>query len=552
RAGGAGQDMSPAPPAATVGVTVVVPTVARPSLGRLLTALGKGTGPAPQEVLVIDDRRTNLRAKGLIDLLVGPHDGLSIRVLRSGGRGPAAARNIGWRESSSPWVAFLDDDVVPDPRWRADLARDLADLPWQVAGSQARLRVPLPAERRATDWERNVAALTDARWITADLAYRREALEEVGGFDERFPRAFREDADLGLRLSAAGYLVVRGARSVEHPVRAADRWVSVRLQAGNADDALMRARHGAGWRIGAGAGPSRNGRHLLSTLSLLAGVTGVLSRRRRLATASGAAWLAALGEFSAARIAPGPGNAAEVATMVATSAVIPPLAVAHQVRGWLGVPRLLRDVERAPLGQPRSPLALEPPSTLAPMRRRPRSHRVDVNWRPAAVLFDRDGTLVFDLPENSDPDRLVSMPGARAAVRRAREEGLAVGVVTNQAAIGRGVVTRAQVDAVNERVDAMFGAFDTWQVCPHVPGDSCRCRKPAPGLIEGAAAALGVSPADCAVVGDIGSDLRAASGAGARSVLVPTSRTLRREIHQAPVVAADLGRAVDLILASMC
>ena len=59
--------------------------------------------------------------------------------------------------------------------------------------------VPLPTDRRPTDWERNTAGLAGASWITADMAYRRTALEAVNGFDERFPRAYREDADLALR-----------------------------------------------------------------------------------------------------------------------------------------------------------------------------------------------------------------------------------------------------------------------------------------------------------------------------------------------------------------
>ena len=144
------------------------------------------------------------------------------------------------------------------------------------------------------------------------------------------------------------------------------------------------------------------------------------------------------------------------------------------------------------------------------------------------------------------------MPGARAAVRRARAEGLAVGVVTNQAAVGRGMMSPAQVDAVNRRVDELLGPFDTWQVCLHAPAQGCDCRKPAPGLVKAAAAELGVDAGECAVIGDIGSDVEAARAAGARSVLVPTRTTRPAEIASAPVVAADIGRAVDLILGSMC
>ena len=69
-----------------------------------------------------------------------------------------------------------------------------------MAATQGRFEVPLPGDRRPTDWERSTGGPGAARWATADMAYRREALAAVGGFDERFPRAYREDADLALRV----------------------------------------------------------------------------------------------------------------------------------------------------------------------------------------------------------------------------------------------------------------------------------------------------------------------------------------------------------------
>ena len=141
------------------------------------------------------------------------------RVVRGPARGPAAARNAGWRAGSAPWVAFLDDDVEPGADWLAALHADLEAAADDVDGVQGRIVVPLPRDRRPTDWERATAGLERARWATADLAYRRTALERVGGFDERFPRAYREDADLGLRITAGGRRIVLGARSVRHPVR---------------------------------------------------------------------------------------------------------------------------------------------------------------------------------------------------------------------------------------------------------------------------------------------------------------------------------------------
>jgi histidinol-phosphate phosphatase family protein len=167
---------------------------------------------------------------------------------------------------------------------------------------------------------------------------------------------------------------------------------------------------------------------------------------------------------------------------------------------------------------------------------------------PAAVLFDRDATLVVDVPYNSDPELVEPMPTALDAVRTLRAAGLPLGVVSNQSGVARGLITPAQLDAVNARVDDIFGGFDTWQVCPHGTDDGCACRKPQPGLVLAAAAALGVAPADVVVVGDIGSDLGAAAAAGARGVLVPTPVTRDDEVAQAPLVAATLAEAVELIL----
>ncbi|HZB58728.1 MAG TPA: glycosyltransferase, partial [Actinomycetota bacterium] len=249
---------------------VVVPTVGRDSLRLLLEALAAADGPSPGRVLVVDDRRDRSRAL--------PVSG--VEVIAGRGAGPAAARNLGWRRATAEWVAFLDDDVIPGPSWLADLARDLEGLEAEVAASQGRVRVPLPPWRRPTDWERNVRGLETARWATADMAYRRSVLQEVGGFDERFPRAYREDADLGLRVVRAGYRIVNGRRVVTHPVRAAGGMVSLRVQAGNADDALMRGVHGRGWRASAGVPRGRRARHLLVTAAGLVGLGAwVLARR---------------------------------------------------------------------------------------------------------------------------------------------------------------------------------------------------------------------------------------------------------------------------------
>jgi D-glycero-D-manno-heptose 1,7-bisphosphate phosphatase len=167
---------------------------------------------------------------------------------------------------------------------------------------------------------------------------------------------------------------------------------------------------------------------------------------------------------------------------------------------------------------------------------------------PAAVLLDRDGTLVEDVPYNADPARVVPVPGVERALARLRTAGVPLALVSNQSGVARGLMTMAQVHTVNRRLEDLVGPLGPWLVCPHGPDDGCDCRKPAPGLVLAAAAALGVDAADCVVIGDIGADVEAAQAAGARAILVPTPATMPEEIAAAPEVAETLEDAVDLLV----
>jgi HAD superfamily hydrolase (TIGR01662 family) len=493
-----------------LATTVVVPTVGRPSLHALLERLADLDGPRPHAVIVVDDSGVG-RAAG--ELAGRPGPGCPLTVLESQRRGPAAARNLGWRAARTPWVSFLDDDVLPEPGWLTALETDLGAAGEDVGGVAARIRVPQPQNRRPTDWERGTAGLETSAWITADMTYRRSALAAVGGFDERFTRAFREDADLALRVQAAGARLVQGSRCTCHPVRPADDWVSVRVQAGNADDALMRRVHGPAWREHARAPRGRRRRHVAITTAGAAGVLAGATGRGRACVLLLAGWLAGTAELAAARILPGPRDRAEVRRMLLTSLVIPPAATWHTARGlW--------------------------------------RHRAAGPWRglPDLVLFDRDGTLVHDVPYNGDPALALPVPRARQSIDRLRQRGVRVGVVTNQSGIGGGRLTRAQVEGVNRRVEELLGPFDVWQMCPHTVDDGCGCRKPAPGMVKQACAQLDVDPARCVVIGDIGRDVDAAEAAGASAVLVPTPVTRREEVEAAPAVEPDLAAAVDRVL----
>lgn len=164
-----------------------------------------------------------------------------------------------------------------------------------------------------------------------------------------------------------------------------------------------------------------------------------------------------------------------------------------------------------------------------------RARDLSVSVRPAAVLFDRDETLVIDVPFNGDPSKVRPAPNARALLDRLRAAGLPLAVVSNQSGVGRGYITGAQVEAVNRRVEELLGPFAGFFVCPHAPEDACACRKPKPQLILDAARALGVAPERCIVVGDRESDVQAARRAGATPIKIAGP--------------AQLGEAIESILA---
>ncbi len=472
--------------------SVVIPTTGRAALRTLLDTLAAADGPVPAEVLVVDDRPHGTA----LEVPEG------VRVLRSHGRGPAAARNVGWRAAKSDWIAFVDDDVVLAADWPAQLAADLARLPPEAAASQARIVVPLPDNRKPTDDERGTAGLETARWITADMAYRRSALVESGGFDERFPRAFREDSDLALRVVLKGHRIERGERVTTHPARRSGFFASVKAQRGNADNARMRYKHGVLWRQRTGEGSGMLGRHALTVATAVAALA---PRKRRLALA---AWAGLTGAFAAQRIRSGPATPGEIARMLVTSVLIPPAACYHRLRGEIAARRSLS---------------------------------------PQAVLFDRDDTLIHDIPYLSDPAKVRPVDGAVSLVQELRRKGVRVGVVSNQSGVAKGLIEPVQLTAVNARVDELFGEFGTWQVCPHDADDGCDCRKPSPELVRRAAKELSVDPARCVVIGDTGADVDAGLAAGARAVLVPTARTLPAEIARArreALVARDLADAL--------
>ncbi len=173
------------------------------------------------------------------------------------------------------------------------------------------------------------------------------------------------------------------------------------------------------------------------------------------------------------------------------------------------------------------------------------------------VLLDRDGTIIVDKNYQKDPALTELLPGAREGLDKLRAAGFRLVVTTNQSGIGRGILTLADLAAVNRSVVAALGGgddyFDGIFYCPHVDADNCRCRKPLPGLVEIAAATLGFSPADCYVAGDSGRDVEMGQAVGATTILVRTGNgaaTEKAGKARADYVADDLLDAAEWIIAN--
>ena len=168
----------------------------------------------------------------------------------------------------------------------------------------------------------------------------------------------------------------------------------------------------------------------------------------------------------------------------------------------------------------------------------------------AAVFLDRDGTLIEERGYLDRIDLLALFPWTVDAIRLLNREGFAPVVVTNQSAIGRGVIDEPFLNHVHATIDRHLAAgrarMEAYYFCPHHPDAElepyrhvCRCRKPQPGLIERACQELQLDPARSIMVGDRWLDVACGRAAGTRTVLVRTGHGAHEEERPPAGVQTD-------------
>jgi glycosyltransferase involved in cell wall biosynthesis len=310
-------------------ISVVIPTYRRPELlSRCLeVVLNQDLESVRYEVIVVDDEGSAL-TRALVESRSNDGHGVEVSYLTTGGRrGPATARNLGWRAARGDIVAFTDDDCIPAASW---LSEGLKAFREGVSGVSGRVIVPLPPA--PTDSEYNLTGLERSRFVTANCFYRRLALIEAGGFDERFETAWREDSDLQFTLLERGSILLDGPDAVVvHPTRDGGFSASIRDQRKSMYNALLYKKHPDQYRRYIQRTPPLGYYSTLASLVMLA--TGFVLGRRRVASYAAMTWLLQTLLFAGRRLrytsrAPG-----HVFQMLITSAVIPVLSVYWRLRG---------------------------------------------------------------------------------------------------------------------------------------------------------------------------------------------------------------------------
>lgn len=362
----------------TVQVSVVIATYRRPHLlDRCLQALVSQTlPPGDYEIIIVDDgpqdpatrelveawqRRIHQNAPGSLLAQtvtersresqarmtgqIAATKGDALPALRYfpaySTQGPAAARNIGWRAAAGKIIAFTDDDCLPQPDW---LANGLAAFnpPGNSSGENGsgpkpeisavsgRVIVPLP--ENPTDNELNATGLERSDFITANCFYRREALEMLGGFDERFATAWREDSDLYFSLRERGCRYARAEDAVViHPVRTEAWGASLRQQRKSFYNALLYKKHPALYRRCIQPAPPWH--YYGMTAGLFAAAAGAVLGSGITAAAGLAAWFVLYAAFLLRRLLHTSHSPAHVIEMIITSLAIPFLSIYWRLRG---------------------------------------------------------------------------------------------------------------------------------------------------------------------------------------------------------------------------
>jgi glycosyltransferase involved in cell wall biosynthesis len=299
-------------------ISVVIPTYNRPKLllNCLQALIGQSFAAADYEIIVVSDGPDRKTAE-LVHSLQSETT-VRLRYLSTTKKsGPAAARNQGWIHSSAELIAFTDDDTVPDRNWLTNI--------WNHYHNEELIaftgRVIVPVSSPPTDYERNIYNLETAEFVTANCVCTKMALIRVGGFDEQFRMAWREDSDLHFKLLEHNIPIKRIHAVVIHPVREAPWGISIKEQKKGIFNALLYKKYPRLYRQRIKPKPSWN--YYMMLVSFLSIPVSLIFGHYGLASCGFGIWLILLTAFIWKRLKETSRSPEHVAEMVITSMIIP-------------------------------------------------------------------------------------------------------------------------------------------------------------------------------------------------------------------------------------
>jgi glycosyltransferase involved in cell wall biosynthesis len=312
-----------------IDISVVVPTFKRQKiLARCIEALIKQTLQSSKYEIIIADDEGSPETKALVEMFSVQHPKHFIKYLKvEGTHGPAAARNQGWRHAAGRVIAFTDDDCIPDKSW---LNYGLTILANGKEAAWGKLIMPLSLE--PTDFEWNAAQLSRAEFVTANCFCLKSVLHEIGGFDERFKKAWREDSDLYFTLLEHKKRIDFIPQAIiYHPVPKAPFAFCLKQQKNNLYEALLFKKHPELYRQKAFFADIYY--YYAAVLAFLAWIAGILSRSMSLVYLSGFIWMTFFFLFFFMRLRYRSKSPQHVAEMFITSFLIPPLSIMWRLAG---------------------------------------------------------------------------------------------------------------------------------------------------------------------------------------------------------------------------
>ena len=311
-----------------IQISVVIPTYQRPHLlQRCLEAMKEQSFAKDGfEVIVVSDG-ADITTK-ILGVQLSFLEPKFVFLHTPEKKGPAAARNFGWRRANGTLIAFTDDDTIPDADWLSNI--------WRSYNGEKEIaftgKIKVPLSNPATDYEKNTAGLETAEFVTANCCCTKAALEKTGGFDERFSMAWREDSDLEFQLMLHQVPIVQLEDAVvTHPVRTAPWGISIKEQKKGMFNALLYKKYPRLYRQKIQSSPLWN--YYLIVLCTLVFFATLFTEYKSIAVISFLGWLLLTASFIQKRLKHTSKKPGHVVEMIVTSVCIPFISVYWQLYG---------------------------------------------------------------------------------------------------------------------------------------------------------------------------------------------------------------------------